>query len=172
MAGRRETRIPQPCEEQVRIHSIATCHLRHGNARRARLPTDLAFLLVRPEPLLLPFPSRHGVPQDIHYRSWTLSAADRHRQSSFNGRIRLSHDRRGTTPACFVKNIAHQDPSSVHACRRWTVSARLLPPARFSPDVLRHVLSDVVTDVSYGEFVMRGEILGVERRRRWSDVSV
>jgi transposase len=31
------------------------------------------------------------------------------------------------------------------------------------------VNSDVVSDVSYVECVMRGEVLGVERRRRWSD---
>ena len=29
--------------------------------------------------------------------------------------------------------------------------------------------SDVVSDVSNVEYVMRGEVLGVERRRRWSD---
>ena len=29
--------------------------------------------------------------------------------------------------------------------------------------------SDVVRDVSYAEGVMRGEVLGVERRRRWND---
>ncbi len=29
--------------------------------------------------------------------------------------------------------------------------------------------SDVVSDVSYVEGVMRGEVLGVERRRCWSD---
>ena len=29
--------------------------------------------------------------------------------------------------------------------------------------------SDVVSDVSYAEGVMRGEVLGVERRRRWND---
>lgn len=29
--------------------------------------------------------------------------------------------------------------------------------------------NDVASDVSYEEGVMRGEVLGVERRRRWSD---
>jgi len=31
------------------------------------------------------------------------------------------------------------------------------------------VHSDVVSDVSYAEGVMRCEVLGFERRRRWSD---
>lgn len=29
--------------------------------------------------------------------------------------------------------------------------------------------NDVVNDVSYAELVMRGDILGLERRRRWCD---
>lgn len=32
-----------------------------------------------------------------------------------------------------------------------------------------HVHSDVVCDVSYAGLAMRGDILGLERRRRWSD---
>ncbi|MGO4916624.1 transposase [Pseudogemmobacter sp. W21_MBD1_M6] len=34
---------------------------------------------------------------------------------------------------------------------------------------LRHVLNDVVSDVSYAGSAMRGEILGLERRRFWRD---
>jgi len=34
---------------------------------------------------------------------------------------------------------------------------------------LRHVAKDVVNDVPYAGFVMRGEILGLERRRFWRD---
>lgn len=49
------------------------------------------------------------------------------------------------------------------------VTARLAPPACFYRDALRHVHSDVVSDVSYAEDVMRGEVLGVERRRRWNN---
>jgi transposase len=36
-------------------------------------------------------------------------------------------------------------------------------------DDLRHVAKDVVNDVSYAGFLMRGEILGLERRRIWRD---
>ena len=36
-------------------------------------------------------------------------------------------------------------------------------------DDLRHVFNYVVNDVSYAEGVMRGEVLGVERQRRWND---
>ena len=36
-------------------------------------------------------------------------------------------------------------------------------------DDLRHVFNDVVNDVSYAGSVMRGELLGVERRRFWRD---
>ena len=53
------------------------------------------------------------------------------------------------------------------ACRK--VTARLAPPARSWGDRLRHVHSDVVNDVSYTGLAMRGDILGLERRRRWSD---
>lgn len=34
---------------------------------------------------------------------------------------------------------------------------------------LRHVAKDVVNDVTYARSVMRGEILGLERRRLWRD---
>jgi hypothetical protein len=36
-------------------------------------------------------------------------------------------------------------------------------------DDLRHVAKDVVNDVSYAGSLMRGEILGLERRRIWRD---
>ena len=36
-------------------------------------------------------------------------------------------------------------------------------------DDLRHVAKDVVNYVSYAGFLMRGEILGLERRRIWRD---
>jgi len=36
-------------------------------------------------------------------------------------------------------------------------------------DDLRHVVKDVVKDVSYAGSLMRGEILGLERRRIWRD---
>ena len=44
--------------------------------------------------------------------------------------------------------------------------ARLGPPARMIGDGLRHVHNDVVCDVSYAGLVMRGDVLGLERRRR------
>lgn len=34
---------------------------------------------------------------------------------------------------------------------------------------LSHVAKDVVNDVTYARSVMRGEILGLERRRLWRD---
>ena len=36
-------------------------------------------------------------------------------------------------------------------------------------EAVRHVHNDVVNDVSYAGLVMRGDILGLERRRRWCD---
>lgn len=77
----------KPREDQIRMHRIPPRHLRHGDARRVCLTADRAFLLVRPEPPLVPLLARHGVPQDVHYRSWTLSADNPHRQSNHNGRI-------------------------------------------------------------------------------------
>lgn len=49
------------------------------------------------------------------------------------------------------------------------VTAPLAPPARPRGNDLRHVAKDVVTDVSYAGCLMRGEILGLERRRIWRD---
>ncbi|KMK66253.1 Transposase [Puniceibacterium sp. IMCC21224] len=45
----------------------------------------------------------------------------------------------------------------------------MAPPAWVWGDDLRHVAKDVVHDVSYAGSAMRGEILGVERRRFWRD---
>jgi len=77
------TRLEQ---EQVRIHGMTArtlCHLHPGQ----RLQADRALLLIRPEPLLLSFHTRHDVPQDGHSRSWTLSTtADLH-QSGHSRRI-------------------------------------------------------------------------------------
>lgn len=55
---------------------------------------------VRPEPLLLALLSRHGVPQDVHYWSWTLSAAVPLRQSGRTGRIRFGLRRTEVEPCC------------------------------------------------------------------------
>jgi transposase len=80
--------FPQPREDQVRVHRIPPRNLRHRHAGRPCLPADRALLLVRPEPLPVTLPARHRVPQGVHSRSWTLSAARSQRQCGDNGRIR------------------------------------------------------------------------------------
>ena len=45
----------------------------------------------------------------------------------------------------------------------------MAPPAWRWGDDLRDVANDVITDVCYAGSVMRGEILGAERRRFWHD---
>lgn len=49
------------------------------------------------------------------------------------------------------------------------VTARFGPPAAGGLDGLRHVFNDVISDVSLARFLMRMEILGQDRRRRWSN---
>lgn len=61
--------------------------VRHRHAQGQRWSKDRALLVVSPEPFFLTRLARLGMPQDVHFRWWTLSAADSDRQSGNSERV-------------------------------------------------------------------------------------
>lgn len=87
---RGEARIAKSLVEQIGVHRIPRHHLRNRYARCPRLAANRALLVIRPKPLLLTLLARHRIPQDVHYRCWTLSSTPSRRQSQSGetGRVR------------------------------------------------------------------------------------